>query len=82
MKENQDSQTGNVLPDKGDVKVLPVGILRFRKQVIMLVHIAAFAVSLMMAFLLVNNMQFRAEWLASQYSSLLVFFIKIGRAHV
>jgi FlaA1/EpsC-like NDP-sugar epimerase len=78
VEENQNLQSGNSLPDKNDTKTLSVGILKFRKQIIMLVHIVAFAVSLMMAFLLVNNMQFRAEWLVRrQYPELLFFFVII-----
>ena len=75
MKENQDLQTGGKLPDNSDAKVLPVGILRFRKQIIILVHAGIFAVSLAMAFLLANNMQFRSEWLIGQYPKLLVLFL-------
>jgi len=44
---------------------------------IILAHIAAFAVSLMFSFLLASNMQFRQKWLVHQYPTLLVFFIVI-----
>jgi FlaA1/EpsC-like NDP-sugar epimerase len=52
-------------------------LLKFRKQFIMLVHIGVFALSLMMAFLLVNNMQFQNEWFFGLYPKTLLFFVII-----
>lgn len=52
-------------------------LLRFRKQFIILVHISIFAVSLMMAFLLVNNMQFQSEWFIGLYPKTLLFFVVV-----
>jgi FlaA1/EpsC-like NDP-sugar epimerase len=60
-----------------DAEMAPAGILRFRKQIIMLAHIIAFAISLMISFLLVSNMQFRSEWFVRQYPKLLLCFIVI-----
>ena len=52
-------------------------LLRLRKPLIILTHIAAFAVSLMLSFLLANNMQFTRSWLIDQYPLLLLFFVII-----
>ena len=56
---------------------LPAMLLHFRKPLIVLAHIIAFTVSLMLSFLLANNMQFRRNWLVEQYPLLLVFFVII-----
>ncbi len=56
----------------------PAGFaLTFRKPLIILAHILAFAASLMFSFLVANNMQFRREWLVEQYPFLLLFFLAI-----
>ncbi len=52
-------------------------LMRYRRILIIFAHIAAFAVSLMLSFLVANNMQFRRDWLVEQYPSLLFFFIII-----
>ncbi|MFC1738020.1 polysaccharide biosynthesis protein [Planctomycetota bacterium] len=52
-------------------------LLRFRRALIILVHIIVFALSLMFSFLLLKNMQFRTEWLTKQYPILLSFIIII-----
>ncbi|MCD4831593.1 MAG: polysaccharide biosynthesis protein [Anaerohalosphaeraceae bacterium] len=62
---------------ENDLKMPPLGILRFRKQLIMLAHTVVFAVSLMLAFLLISNMQFQREWLCVLYPKLLLCFIVI-----
>ena len=49
-------------------------LLRFRRPLIVLAHIIAFAASLMLSFLVVQNMQFRWEWL-EVYPPLLLFFL-------
>jgi FlaA1/EpsC-like NDP-sugar epimerase len=43
---------------------------------IVLAHVAAFATSLMLSFLVVQNMQFRREWL-ELYPTLLLFFLLV-----
>jgi FlaA1/EpsC-like NDP-sugar epimerase len=70
--ENQDSKQ-----EQKETSEAPGLVLRFRKQIIVLVHIGVFALSLMMAFLLVNNMQFTAEWFLGQYfpKALILFII-------
>jgi len=55
----------------------PTSLLQYRKLLIISAHIAAFAASLLFAFLLANNMQLRRDWLIGQYPTLLVFFIII-----
>jgi FlaA1/EpsC-like NDP-sugar epimerase len=52
-------------------------LLTFRKPLIILAHIVAFAASLMFSFLVANNMQFRREWLVAQYPFLLLFFLAV-----
>ena len=52
-------------------------LLRHRKFLIIFAHIVAFAASLMLSFLVANNMQFRRDWLIDQYPFLLFFFIII-----
>ncbi|MFA5293081.1 MAG: nucleoside-diphosphate sugar epimerase/dehydratase [Phycisphaerae bacterium] len=76
-EENHNIQIPQDTEEQSTGKVLPVGIMRFRRQVIILSHITIFAASLMMAFLLVNNMQFRAEWLVQQYPKLLLCFLVV-----
>jgi FlaA1/EpsC-like NDP-sugar epimerase len=52
-------------------------LLTFRKPLIILAHIAAFAASLMLSFLVTDNMQFRHEWLVEQYPFLLLLSLSI-----
>lgn len=77
IEKNQNIQDPKAPAEKDSPELVPGAILRFRRQIIMLVHIAAFALSLMMAFLLVSNMQFQREWFFVQYPRFLVFFIII-----
>jgi len=55
----------------------PAILLTFRKPLITFAHIAVFAASLMLSFLLANYMTFRRDWLVNQYPPLLVFFLII-----
>ncbi len=55
----------------------PAALLRYRKSLIILAHIVAFAASLMLSFLLAHNMQLKRSWLVDQYPLLLVFFLII-----
>jgi len=54
----------------------PSILLRFRRPLIVLAHIGVFAISLMLAFLLANNMQF-GRWTLEQYPPLLLFFVTV-----
>ena len=67
-KENQISS---------EVLTPPVMLLKIRKPLIIITHVIVFAGSLVMSFLLANNMQFRREWLVDQYPLLLLCFIVI-----
>jgi len=70
----------NINPDNKEQKVPEFStgflgiLLRIRRPMIVLAHIIAFAFSLMLSFLVVQNMQFRAEWL-KLYPALLMFFL-------
>ncbi len=64
-------------PQSLEETVVPPVLMRYRKVLIVLAHMAAFALSLMLSFLIANNMQFKREWLVEQYSVLLAFFIVI-----
>ncbi|MBN1362810.1 MAG: polysaccharide biosynthesis protein [Sedimentisphaerales bacterium] len=56
----------------------PTGfLLAFRKPLIVFAHIAAFAASLLFAFLVANNMRFRLDWFVRQYPFLLLFFLSV-----
>jgi FlaA1/EpsC-like NDP-sugar epimerase len=68
-------------PDKNndanqkDSQSPPNLVLRFRRPLIVLAHIAVFAVSLFLSFLVASNMQLNAEWLVGQYPTMLVFVL-------
>ena len=53
----------------------PTTLLRFRRPLIILAHIIAFAASLMLSFLVVHKMQFKRTWLVELYPPLLLFFL-------
>jgi len=52
-------------------------LLRFRKPMIVLAHIVAFAISLMLSFLVAKNMRLERGWFVNQYPALLLLFIII-----
>jgi len=52
-------------------------LLTLRKPAIVLAHIIAFATSLMLSFLVVQEMQFRRTWLVDLYPTLLLFFLAV-----
>lgn len=76
---NADTQLKNKNQDASEPSILPI-LMRYRKFLIIFAHIVAFAASLMLSFLVANNMQFRSDWLIGQYPSLLFFFIIIKLA--
>jgi len=76
---NADTQLKNKNQDASEPSMLPI-LMRYRRPFIILAHIVAFAASLMLSFLVANNMQFRSDWLVDQYPSLLLFFIIIKLA--
>ena len=52
-------------------------LLTFRKPLIVLAHIIAFAASLMLSFLVVQNMQFKRTWFVDLYPRLLPLFLAV-----
>jgi len=57
---------------------LPQGwLLTFRRPLILLAHITAFALSLMISFLVADRMQFERGWLVDQYPTLLLAFLAV-----
>jgi FlaA1/EpsC-like NDP-sugar epimerase len=83
-----DSNTNTHLKSKNqnppEFSTPPAGLLTFRKPLIILAHIVVFAVSLMLSFLLRNDMDFTPNdvplaesWIVQQYPRLLLFFIII-----
>ncbi|UCG50026.1 MAG: polysaccharide biosynthesis protein [Phycisphaerales bacterium] len=77
---NANPQPPNAVPNPLEFPSPPAALLRFRKVLIVLAHMIAFATSLFVSFLLANNMQFKRQWLVEQYPSLLLFsgIIKLG----
>jgi FlaA1/EpsC-like NDP-sugar epimerase len=60
------------------VPISPAGpLLTFRKPLIVLAHILAFAASLVFSFLVANNMQYRREWRGGQFPLLLLFVLLV-----
>jgi FlaA1/EpsC-like NDP-sugar epimerase len=57
--------------------LLMEGILRFRRVLIIVVHIMVFAAALMLSFLLITNMQLQRQWLFYQYPMLLACMLPI-----
>jgi FlaA1/EpsC-like NDP-sugar epimerase len=53
----------------------PAVLLRFRKPLIVLTHIFAFAASLMLSFLVIHNMQFKRAWFVDIYPTLVLFML-------
>ncbi|MBN2183448.1 MAG: polysaccharide biosynthesis protein [Sedimentisphaerales bacterium] len=53
----------------------PAILLRFRKPLIVLTHIFAFAAALMLSFLVIHNMQFKRVWFVDIYPTLLLFML-------
>jgi FlaA1/EpsC-like NDP-sugar epimerase len=72
----------NIQPNNKDQKIPEFStqstslLLRVRRPLIVLAHIIAFAISLILSFLVVQNMQFRMEWLEF-YPALLMLFLVI-----
>jgi FlaA1/EpsC-like NDP-sugar epimerase len=56
---------------------IPRGLLRYRRPLIVFVHMAAFTTSLMLAFLLAFDMQLLRKWLVYQFPLLLFVSVPI-----
>ena len=76
-----DPNTNTQLNDKNQkplkLSTPPATLLRFRRPLIILAHLIAFAVSLMLSFLVVHQMQFKRTWLVDLYPTLLLFFLLV-----
>ncbi len=74
---NSDKQTNYKTANLAASQSVPNAMLKFRRPLIVLAHLVAFAVSLLLSFLATSNMQLQAEWLTKQYPPLLVLVIII-----
>jgi FlaA1/EpsC-like NDP-sugar epimerase len=74
---NSDKQTNYKTANPAASQTASNAILKFRRPLIVLAHIVAFAVSLLMSFLATSNMQLQAEWLTKQYPTMLVLVIVV-----
>jgi FlaA1/EpsC-like NDP-sugar epimerase len=72
----QSGEEYKIQKDESSASVVE-SILRFRRLLLIIVHIAGFAFSLLLSFLLVRNMQFNREWLFYQYPLLLMCMLPI-----
>jgi len=79
-ESNSDMQTKYKATNPAASKSVPNILLRFRRPLIVLAHLAVFAVSLLLSFLVASNMQIRTEWLVGQYPTMLVFVLVIKTA--
>ncbi len=74
---NPDNHTNYKTANPAVSQSAPNTMLKFRRPLIVLAHLAAFTVSLLLSFLATSNMQLQAEWLTKQYPTLLVLVIII-----
>lgn len=73
-QNNQPDKQGNVQLDS----FAPAStLLAYRKPLVILAHIIAFALSLLFSFLVAGNMQFRSSWLIEQYPVLLIIVLVV-----
>lgn len=63
--------------DSQDTSLSVDGLLRYRRILIIFAHIIAFAMAMLLSFLLVHNMQLNRMWLQYQYPAMLLFTIPI-----
>jgi FlaA1/EpsC-like NDP-sugar epimerase len=77
MVDSNANKQKSINPTALQLPTPPATLLRFRRPLIVLAHIVAFAASLMLSFLLANDMQFKHSWFVKQYPFLLFFFIII-----
>ena len=73
---NTKTQLKNRNQNLPELSMPPAVLLTFRKPLIILAHVIAFAASLMLSFLVANRMQITRTWLG-QYPALLLFFLVI-----
>jgi FlaA1/EpsC-like NDP-sugar epimerase len=68
INTSQKDKTQNLL----ETIAPPTPLLRFRRELIILAHLIAFAASLLLSFLVVQSMRFERNWLVNQYPPLLL----------
>jgi len=81
LENMPDSNTNTRLKNKNQSRLgvttpQPAVLLTFRKPLIILAHIVAFAASLMLSFLMAHEMQFKSTWL-KLYPTLVLFFLVV-----
>lgn len=64
-------------PQTENEHLVPKGLLRFRKCLIILAHLGTFAVALLFAFLFANNMQLLRRWMIYPFPIMLAFLLPI-----
>ena len=74
--DGQHNQRPNLEDSRGGSSSLMGVMLRFRKVLIILTHIVMFAMALMVAFLLTNNMR-TDEWFIEKFPSMLLFILPV-----
>ncbi|MGB7582049.1 MAG: hypothetical protein WBL85_06345, partial [Sedimentisphaerales bacterium] len=74
---NSDKQTNYKTANLAASQSVPNAMLKFRRPLIVLAHLVAFAVSLLLSFLATSNMQLQAEWLTKQSPTMLVLVIVV-----
>jgi FlaA1/EpsC-like NDP-sugar epimerase len=74
---NTDTPPKNKIQSPAETAKPPAALLRFRRPLIIVAHLIAFAASLLLSFLVAHNMQFRRDWLVNKYPLMLFFFILI-----
>ena len=74
---DKETRLKNKIQNSPRLSTRPALLLRYRRPLIILAHLLAFAASLLISFLVAYNMEFRRDWLVSQYPLVLFFFIII-----
>ena len=69
--ENKNRDQNNILTRKVEF------LLRFRRVLILLAHIGAFAFSLFLSFVLLNNMQVNKSWFYYDFPLMLLFMVPV-----
>ncbi|MBL7152971.1 MAG: polysaccharide biosynthesis protein [Phycisphaerae bacterium] len=80
---DNNTQQDEKAPGPAEIAYPPSALLRFRRPMIILSHLVAFAVSLLLSFLIANNMNLGPpipDWLAKEYPAAVLFFLIIKLA--
>jgi FlaA1/EpsC-like NDP-sugar epimerase len=73
---NTNTQLKQKVQEPSELAPVPAVLLRYRKPLIILAHVVVFAASLLLAFLLIHNMQLKRTWLVL-YPPLLLFVVVV-----